>query len=372
MKFSDIPGLQEKKQQLVTAVNSNQVAHAQLFAGKEGGANLAMAVAYATYLNCESRISGDSCGECASCSKISKLVHPDVHFVFPVSGTKDVKSEEAISERFLVQWRKFLLNNPFNNLEGWSSAYGGENKQVNISKRESREIIKRLSLKAFEGQYKIMIVWLPEYMHPTAANGILKILEEPPENTVFILVSDDTERLLSTITSRTQMVTIPSFDDEAIKTILKERYDVSDEKAMTIAPLADGNIIEAINLIDNVEDDSHDFFSNWMRSCFKRDISTLVSMSEDYHKTNKLTQRSLFQYALTILRESIIYQNAPEINKVSGAVMEFTKKFSATIDLTKISRITELLDEALFHLERNGSPKMIFLDLSLQIASKIK
>lgn len=372
MRFEEIVGLENKKQQLVNAVKNNNVAHAQLFAGKPGSPNLAMAIAYAAYLNCENPQDSDSCGSCPSCSKNSKYVHPDVHFVFPVSGTKDVKSEEAISERFFPQWRKFLIDSVFGDLDGWIAAYGGENKQVNISKRESREIIKNLSLKAFEGKYKITIVWLPEFMHPTAANGILKILEEPPENTVFILVTDNADKLLPTITSRTQRVTIPSFEDKAIIDLLVTKFGIDESQASTIAPMADGDINAALKMANSMEDDSHDFFANWMRSCFKKDLATLVDMSEEYHKQSKLTQRSLMKYGLTIFRESLVFAHAPSTNRVSGAIHGFIEKFSATLDIDKISKISTLLDEALFHLERNGSPKMIFLDLSLQIAAKIK
>ena len=372
MKFEEIVGLEDKKQQLINAVKNNNVAHAQLFAGKEGSPNLAMAIAYATYINCENPQDTDSCGTCPSCTKIGKHVHPDIHYVFPVSSTKDVKAEEAISERFFPQWRKFLTETPFGDLDGWIAAYGGENKQVNISKRESREIIKSLSLKAFEGKYKVMIVWLPEHMHPTAANGILKILEEPPENTLFLLVTNDADRLLTTITSRTQRINIPSFEDKAIIDMLVNLHEIEESKANKLAPLADGDINAAIRMANNIEDDSHDFFANWMRSCFKKDLASLVDMSEDYHKQNKLAQRSLFKYALSIFRESLVLAHAPSTNRVSGQIQEFVQKFSAALDIDKISSITSLIDEAYFHLERNGSPKMIFLDLSLQIASKIK
>ena len=197
-------------------------------------------------------------------------------------------------------------------------------------------------------------------------------MEEPPESTVFILVTYDYERLLSTITSRTQMVTIPSFDDESISQILSETHQVSVEKAATLAALADGDLNTAVKLANQSEDDNHDFFTRWMRSCFKREFPILVEMADHYHKTNKLAQRSLIKYALTILRESLICQNAPDINRVNGAVLEFTKKFSSTLNEEKLINISALLDEAYFHLERNGSPKMIFLDLSLQIAANIR
>lgn len=371
MRFQDIPGLVSKKQQLISAINNGNIAHAQLFAGKAGSPGMALALAYATYLNCESP-GEDACGECASCVKNHKFIHPDVHFVFPVSSTKEVKSEDAISERFLPAWRQFLLKTPYGSAEDWANMFGGENKQLNISKRESREIIKGLSLKAFEGKYKVMILWLPEYMHPAAANGILKILEEPPENTVFLLVSQEPEQLLSTITSRTQMVIIPKFEYADIKTLLVEYHQVSDEQADKIAPLADGNINQALKLLDHSDDNSQSMFADWMRFCFKRQFAELVGLADVFHTSSKLSQRSLIKYGLTILREALVSNNATDIHQVQGEALEFSKKFGSALNESKITTISELMNEALYHLERNGSPKMIFLDLSLQIAARIK
>jgi DNA polymerase-3 subunit delta' len=372
MRFEDIKGLEAVKKQLITALRNNQIAHAQLFVGKAGCPNLPLALAYATYLNCENKGDTDSCGVCASCSKNSKFIHPDVHYVYPVSATKDVKSDEAISTKFIKEWRSFLTENPYNDLDNWRDFYGGENKQVNISKQESREIIKRLSLKSFEGKYKIMIIWMPEFMHPTASNGILKILEEPPEDTLFILVSNDKERLLGTITSRTQIVTIPQLSDDNIKEILIDKNGLSETHASQIAHLADGDLNAAFKLVNHVDDNSHDIFAVWMRNCFTRNFSEMVSMADDFHGSSKLAQRSLLKYALNIFRESLIYKNAPELNRVNGNVLEFIKKFSQVLKDSKIKEMSNLIDEAYFHLERNGSPKMIFLDLSLHIAAQIK
>ncbi|MTI39875.1 ATP-binding protein [Fulvivirga lutimaris] len=372
MLFKDIKGLDDVKGRLVNALQNEQVAHAQLFVGKPGSPNLAMALAYTTYLNCENRGENDACGTCPSCSKNAKFIHPDVHYVYPVSATKNVKSEEAISEKFIKEWRSFLTESPFSDLDTWRDAYGGENKQVNISKKESREIIKSLSLKSFEGKYKVMIIWLPEFMHPTAANGILKILEEPPEKTLFILVSNDKERLLTTITSRTQIVTIPQFADEDIKSILIETNGLDEAKASQLAHLADGDLNNAFKLAQQTENDSHDFFAKWMRSCFSRNFSDLVNMADEFHGSNKLSQRSLLKYALNTFRESLLYQNAPNLNRVNGSVLDFIKNFSKVLHQSKIVKMSNLIDEAYYHLERNGSPKMIFLDLSLHIAAEIK
>ncbi len=372
MRFEDIKGLDLVKQQLINSIKNDQIAHAQLFVGKPGSPTLPMALAYVNYLNCENRQEIDACGVCPSCSKNKKFIHPDLHFVFPVSATKDVKSDEALSQRFMKEWRQFLTDNPFGDLDIWSEYYGGENKQANISKQESREIIKGLSLKSFEGGYKAMIIWLPEYMHPNAANGILKILEEPPEKTLFILVSSNSQRLLTTITSRTQRVNIPLFADEDIQSILIEKNGMPEQQAAQIANLADGDLNTALRIATNVEDDSHDFFVNWMRNCHSRNFTELVTMADTFHTSNKLSQRSLLKYALNIFRETMIFQNAPEINRVNGNILGFIQKFSGSLNEDKVSSMTILIDEAYFHLERNGSPKMIFLDLSLHLAAEIR
>ena len=190
MRFKDIHGLAPTKAMLLSGIRNNHVAHAQLFTGRPGSPALSLALAYATYLNCENPGDEDACGQCPSCAKNQKFVHPDVHFIFPVSSTKNVAAKDASSRLFLKEWREFLLTTPYGSLQDWSTLYGGEDKQALISTKEKQTITNDLSLKAFEGKYKIMLIWLPELMHPNAANGILKVLEEPPENSVFLLVSE--------------------------------------------------------------------------------------------------------------------------------------------------------------------------------------
>jgi len=372
MRFTDIKGLNSVKKRLVNAAENEKVAHAQLFLGKPGSPNLAMALAYATYLNCENKIDGEACGSCPSCLKNSKYIHPDFHFVFPVSSTKKISGKDVISTSFLKEWREFLINNPFGNLEDWSSQYGGEDKQVNISKEESRQIVKNLSLKAFEGKYKIMLVWLPEFMHPSAANGILKILEEPPENTIFLLISNNSERLLTTILSRTQIVTIPMFSDEDVTNMLIEEYGIQETKAQELAHLADGDINKATRLSANVEDSNHQFFAEWMRNCFKHNFAELVGTAESFHSMNKVSQRSVLQYGLNILRESLIHNTQPSLKRSNNQLENFIKNFSKVMDADKVFMISKEINSAHYYLERNGSAKMIFLDLSLQIAKIIK
>src|SRR6188474_591421 len=250
MRFSEIPGLTETKRLLTDSVQSNHIAHAQLFVGAEGALNLPLALAYATYLHCQNK-GEDSCGTCPACSKSLKYIHPDTHFVFPLSNVKGDKDEERFKAEITKSWRAFLLEQPFGNLDDWTNYYGGEDKQALISREESREIIKTLSLKPFESPVKVMIIWQPELMHPSAANGILKILEEPAPHTFFILVTNAADRLLPTIISRTQIVTVPLLHDEEVEKYLVENLSIDSSKAGKITQLAEGNLNLAQRLIDS-------------------------------------------------------------------------------------------------------------------------
>lgn len=371
MNFSSIPGLSETKKLLAEAVKNNHIAHAQLFLGAEGALNLPLAIAYATYLHCQNR-GDDACGICPACSKNLKFIHPDTHFVFPLSNVKGDKDEERFKAEILKSWRSFLKDQPFGNLDDWTNYYGGEDKLALISREESREIIKTLSLKPFESPHKVMIIWQPELMHPSAANGILKILEEPTANTYFILVTNAADKLLPTIISRTQIVTIPLLDDPSIENILKEKYGTEPAKAGRITQLANGNINLAIKMTGAEEDNNTQLFTEWMRACFKRNYGTLVTMAEEYHGLDKLSQRNLLTFGLNMMRETLLKINeANEIHRVRGEELKFVQDFSKVMDLKKIEKSYTLLNDASYHLERNGSAKMIFLDLSLKLSETI-
>ncbi len=373
MKFADITGFEEEKQQLIHTIKSGKVAHAQLFLGPEGSPNLSLALAYITYLNCTSPSDTDSCGECASCRKNQKLIHPDVNFAFPVSSTSKITGKDVVSVSFLNEWRNFVIQDPYNNASGWNSYFGGETKQLNIPREESRHIVKNLSYKSFEGNYKIMLIWLPEYMNAAAANAILKILEEPPPNTVFILVSHDEKKLLSTILSRTRMIRIRPFKDEEIKQILIDHHFVEEEKAQQISHIADGNITEALRLVREVEDDSHIMFRDWMRLCFMGNFPELVSWSDKFRKMSKVEQQTLFHYGLSILREALITKsNEMSLSRLMGEELEFIKKFIKVLDMDTIQKITQELNEAYYHIERNAHSKILFLDVSLRIVEIFK
>ena len=315
MRFSDIPGLEFVKKGLFSSIEKNHVAHAQLFTGNSGSANLALALGYSTLLNCENPTDSDACGQCSSCQKAIKFIHPDIHYVYPVCS---IDKKEGISKSFLPEWRSFLLNNPYSSVENWGQTIGGDNKQLNISREESRHIIKDLSLKAFEGKYKIMIIWRAEFLHPSAANGILKILEEPPENTIFLLVVNDREQLLTTILSRTQFVNIPAFSDSEISGYLMTKENLDPQKAKQIAHISSGDLNHSLHLIHNLQEDSHEMFYNWMKDCYSKDFTKLVEWADKFNALNKTEQRSLFQYGINLMRETLVsIYGATDIRRVA-------------------------------------------------------
>ncbi len=368
MTFSSIPGLLEIKSKLIGAVQSNHIAHAQLFAGKPGALNLTVALAYATYLHCQNKGPTDACGTCPACSKSLKFIHPDTNFVFPLGNIQGDKDEDRFKADILKIWRSFLLQQPFGNLADWITAYGGEDKQASISRETSREIIKSLSLKSFESPYKVMIIWQPELMHPTAANGILKILEEPPINTIFILVTNAIEKLLPTILSRTQIIQLPPLSDAEIENHLST-LGVDAIRKHEIACMAEGDLNLAIKLIDSAEDHYQDNFSDWMRICYKKDYGKMVGMAEEFYERDKLDQRNYLQYSLGMMRETLLhFSGASILGRLKGSEIKFVQDFSKFMNVPKVGAINELISDASYHLERNGSPKMIFLDLSLQLA----
>ncbi len=372
MLFSQIPGLATVKKVLIEAVRNNHIAHAQLFLGAEGALNLPLTLAYTTYLHCQNRGDDDSCGVCSACSKSLKYIHPDTHFVFPIGNIKGSKDEESFKVEKLKTWRSFLLQQPFGNIEDWANFYGGEDKQASISREESREIVKALSLKPFESKNKVMIIWQPEYMHPTAANGILKIVEEPSPNTYFILVTNAADRLLPTIISRTQLVTVPLLQDEELEKFLIEKNGVDEKRASKTSQLADGNLNLSLKILTQEEDNNTQRFIEWMRTCFKRDYLSLVGMAEEYHNLDKLSQRGMLNYSMNMLRETLLHiSGAGAINRTRGEELAFVQNFGKVLNWQKIEESTNLMSEAIYHLERNGSAKMIFLDLSLNLSKTL-
>jgi len=374
MLFKEIPGLDDIKQTLIQSVHTGYIHHAQLFFGNEGSGNLALAWAYATYINCEDRQPGDACGVCPACSKMGKLAHPDLHQILPVAATKKI-AKDPLSEHFLSEWRLFLKENPYASLTDWLNYIGTENRQPHISAEESRQIIQRLSLKPYEADYKILLMWLPELLNVTSANALLKILEEPPPKTLFLLVSHDPARLLTTILSRTQLVRIRSFTDQEIAQVLVARYQTEPARASQIAHLADGNLNEALRLNGEVKNDQHQLFRDWMRLCFQaeRRLTEVVKNADKLAAMPREAQKNILQYGINMIRESLVYTyQEPRLIRLEGEEMTFVQGFAKVMTEEKAERFYTYFNDAVMHLERNANPRIVFLDTSLQVAGSIK
>lgn len=369
MFFNDVIGLGEVKERLVQTVASGRVSHAQLFLGSEGSGNLALAIAYAQFLSCGNRQEKDSCGTCPSCVKYQKLAHPDLHFVYPVATTKEVTSK-PVSGDFISQWREAVLENPYMSLFDWLGNLGIENKQGNINAEESGEILKKLSLTTYESEYKVMIIWMAEKMNHFAANKLLKILEEPPEKTLFLLVVQEHDQLLNTIISRTQLVKIHKIPDEELKAALVEKHQLSAEQATMIAHLADGNYNAALHLMNDSENEkvNFSFFQSWMRSCYARKAVELTAWVDSISAIGREKQKNFLAYSLHMVRESLMMNlGANSLVKLGGNELEFVTRFSKFIHPNNGSELTEQLNKGISDIERNANPKILFLDLSFKV-----
>jgi DNA polymerase-3 subunit delta' len=372
VQFANIIGHQETKELLLKSVQQNHVAHAQLFLGQEGSANLALALAYATYINCENRQPGDSCGTCGSCAKMNKLVHPDFNFVMPVTSTKSV-TKDALSNKFMNEWREFILASPYQGLNEWMQHIGAENKQGIISKDESRQLVKLVSLKAFEGAYKIVVIWLPELMHPSAANALLKLLEEPPAQTLFLLVSQSSEKLLATITSRTQIMRVRNFTEQEVIAYLQQHFNSDETTAYQVAQLAEGNLNAAAKLTSEISSDYFTFFTEWMRHCYSYKFGELIEMSDKFQTLGRENQKNFLLYALNLFRKVMLFGvDGSLISFLPPAELGFVQNFSKVITGANAGQLAEELNQAHYHIERNANPKMVFVDSSIQIARYLR
>jgi DNA polymerase-3 subunit delta' len=372
MLFREIPGLSSIKKTLIHSVQSNHVAHAQLFHGPVGSGNLALAWAYATYINCEDKQPDDACGRCASCVKMRKLIHPDFYHIFPTATTKKVK--EAESDAYMPLWREFTAEQPYGVLPNWLEHIGVEgNKQGNISAEEARKIIQKLSLKAFEAEYKILLIWQPEMLNQSSANALLKILEEPPAKTLFLLVCNDVNKLLITILSRTQRVSVPQFSDEDITSYLAEKAHIESARAKQIAYLSEGNLNKALALSKNQGQGKHQWFANWMRMAYKPDVAALVKLADEFDAFSKEDQKGMMEYGLNIFRDLLMWKSGAEsLVRLEGDELTFVQNFSKAVNLRALELISGEFSQTHYYLERNARAKILHLDLSLQIAKLFK
>ena len=371
MKFSDIPGLEEEKNKLIDSFSSNKIHHAILFFGQKGSANLSLAFAFATYINCENKRDFDSCGNCSSCSKMEKLIHPDVNIIFPVAPTTKI-NKEVVSDKFIESWRVSFFQNPYKNIDDWFEFYGFENKQPNISKDEARNIIKKLSLKPFESKFKINVLWLPEYLHTFTSNALLKILEEPPGQTLFFIISNDYQKLLKTILSRVQIFKVPRFSDNEIKMYLSKYAEVSESEVDQAIYLSDGDLNQSEKLLMVPQSNDLDYVMKWMRSCYSENYSDVNKQTDWFSSLSKIRKRAFMTYSLKLMREAMVSIIDPSLSRISENESSFINKFKMTLEQKSLEKIIMLIDENIRFLDRNANAKILFLDLSIKISNLFK
>lgn len=369
MQFKDIVGQETVKAHLIKTVKDGRISHAQLFLGPEGSGSLALAVAYAQYICCEQPSENDSCGECSSCRKYQKLVHPDLHFSYPFFA----KHKEDTALTFVEEWRASFLQNPYLGLDEWRNHLSADNKQANINIAECHSIIQKLSLKPFEAEYKVLIMWLPEYLEKEG-NALLKIIEEPAQKTLFLLVAQNQEQILNTIISRTQIVKIPKQSNADVCKFLVEKHQLSEEKAMQLAYLSNGNLQAALTFMTHEENDYHDLLSNWLRACYGNQGLKLVAfVDDDFSKMGRENQKNLLRYGINLMRECMLFlAETPGLIHLSAKELEFISNFSKILNLAKAEAIANELEKAHYHIERNANPKILFLDVSLNLVKILK
>jgi len=370
MNFSEILGQEHLKNHLVKSTDNGRISHAQLFVGKEGSGVLPTAIAYAQYILCSTSSNKEACA-----LKCKKLQHPDLHFAFPVSTNETVKSK-PVSNLFLDEWRKFVTTNPYGNLFEWLQTLGIENKQGQIGVDEADEIVKSLKLKSYEGGYKVMIIWMAEKMNTATANKLLKLLEEPPKKTVFLLIAENEEQIITTIKSRCQILQFPLLSETDIIKGLVEREGTDPPIAQNIAQQADGNFNKALHLLhnDNADEQFEQWFITWIRAAFKAKgnaavIQNLIEWSETIAKTGRETQKRFLNYCLQFFRQAMLLNyGAEELVFLQPKSPNFKlENFAPFVHSVNIIEITKELNDAMYHIERNGNAKIILLDLSIKL-----
>ena len=391
MQFEKIIGQKETKKQLVQMVQHNRLSHALLFLGKEGSGALSLAIAFAQYIVCE-KVNGkkaalstpslfgeaspvseelsvinDSCGVCSGCIKANHLMHPDIHYSYPVITKKS--GEKPISTDFISEWREFFLIHPYGNVYDWLQFIHAENKQGNITAEECNDINRKISLKSFESEYKILIIWMPEYLTKNG-NKLLKLIEEPPPNTLFILVAENEGLVLPTVLSRTQLVKIPLLTTIEIEVALEIVSGVRIEKAQQIAALSEGNYREALQLLQNVEDDWQLILREWLNMLVKKNLAGQVKWIEDISKQGREKQKQFLKYFTHLLEQAIRLKSIPSLVKnaeTANGEQDFALRLNKLCSIPQQEAIINELDKASYYVERNANGKMLFHALSIKL-----
>ena len=369
MLFNQIIGQEHIKKHLQKSAENGRIPHAQLFVGKEGCGTLPMAIAYAQFLLCNLSDDVDTCN-----IKCNKLQHPDLHFAFPVTTSDSVK-KHAVSDLFLEDWREFIATQPYGSLFNWLQHIGVENKQGLIGVDESEAVVKKLKLKSYEGGFKVMIIWMAEKMNIAAANKLLKLIEEPPNKTVFLLITENEEQIINTIRSRCQALHFPALSEQDIANSLIVNNQVADNEAAKIAHQAEGNYNKALHLLQNDSSDLifEEWFIAWIRTAFRAKgdasvVQQLISWSDTISKTGRETQKRFLDYCLQFFRQALLMNYKSDHLVFMETELGFDlSKFAPFVHSGNILEIEKELNDAMYHIERNGNAKIILLDLSMKL-----
>jgi DNA polymerase-3 subunit delta' len=396
MRFSDVIAQSHTKEQLLNMVHSNRLSHALFFLGKEGSGTLSMALAFAQYITCEtvngkpqhaispslfgnepassSDVSGllpaDSCGTCASCIKARQFIHPDIHFSYPVIPRKT--GDKPVSTDYISEWREFISQYPYGNVYDWLQFIGAENKQGNITAHECNDIIRKLSLKSFESEYKILLMWMPEYLG-NEGNKLLKLIEEPPPKTLIIMVAENETRILPTILSRLQLVKIPPLNEKDIADALISRGAVNETSALQIASVSEGNYREALQLLQHSEEDWQSLIRDWLNALLKTGPAAQVKWIEEVAKLGREKQKQFLRYFNHLLEQSLRLRlmNSGDYN-MAASEKDFAERINKLASISQQKAIIEELDKTAYYIERNANAKILFHALTLRLYHIIK
>ncbi|QDO93209.1 DNA polymerase III subunit delta' [Formosa sediminum] len=374
MLFKDILGQEHIKNHLTQSVDNGRIPHAQLFIGPEGSGTLPMAIAYAQYILCKNNNGENNTGNESCNLKFNNISHPDLHFAFPVTTTGSIKSH-PVSSHFLTEWRQLLKEQPYGNLFDWYKMLGVDNKQGQIGVDEAQDIVKALSLKAYEGGYKVMIIWMAEKMNSAAANKLLKLIEEPPNQTIFILIAEEEQHIINTIRSRCQVLHFPALAESVIIEALIRDYQLNENIATKIAHQSNGNYNKACDLVYHDSEDTQfeDWFVLWVRSAFKAKgnkaaIHDIIKWSEEIAKTGRETQKQFLFFCMDFFRQAMLLNyGANELVYLEPKTAFKLEKFAPFIHNGNIMEIYDALQDAIYHIERNGNSKIVLTDLSIKL-----
>lgn len=372
MRFSEVIGQEEAKKRLKGMVADGRLPHAMMLCGPEGSGKMALALAFASYLLCERRSdAGDLCGQCRQCAMLRKWAHPDLHFTFPTIKLPSMSPEhKPVSDDFAAQWRQLLASGPYFSLNQWMEAIGAENQQAIITAGESDELSRKLSIKSSQGGYKVSLIWLPERMNAECANKLLKLIEEPPSQTVFIMVCEEPDKLLDTIRSRTQRIDIKRIDDASIRQALMERRGLDADTATRITRIANGSWLKAVGALD-ADNENEQFlmmFQKLMRLAYSRKVKELKQWSEAMQTMGREKQKRFLAYFLRLVRENFAYNfMQPELNYMTQQEEDFARNFARFVNEKNVLQMNELGNRAIRDISQNANAKIVFFDMAMQM-----